>query len=247
MEILSQTELETIIRTLIPKRELGNPFFHNTPRVLEKGKQKLIKLFFLYHFQNFLRLKHGQCHFDKEEILDRQRMEQNYKLLNKILLNGENEALLDGSVDLGGAYQTPTFGSIKLLAEKIKKHMRVNKDTVLLDIGAGQNRPAIILASMLGCRTIGIEIDKKRVNVAASSAMQILNFEDIQTGGWNTNFALHCMDAVEKADWSSVDIFICWDSAFNSEVTEGIHNNIGTFVCVSKRLFIARTNIAFLI
>jgi hypothetical protein len=145
------------------------------------------------------------------------------------VLNLREEGCNNPSERVGGTYQTLQLHSIMELAGCINKagSVPISSSSLFLDIGCGQNRVCWIVAQALGCKAVGIEIDRQWFDIAAKSGMDLLKSTSTHLPfTLNTNVAVFWKDAEKPCDWTGFDVFFLWDTAFEGNVMPGMYDNI---------------------
>ncbi len=142
------------------------------------------------------------------------------------------EALMStDSTSIGGVYQTLNFDSVKELFFEVNlalenlqlDYPRLAKSQIVVaDLGCGQNAPMILGNVLFGWRTIGFEIDRNRLFLAASS------FLNLKKSLWfsNLDVALYEQDLSSVWNYEGIHAYLLWDRAFVDDVTYAIYKNI---------------------
>lgn len=220
----SHQDIQNLYRLYIPKEKLLDPGYDNGETGVELPKEILIS-----RFQNdycpHIRLNEGNWQVNEALVLRSQWDVSLTKKITSVMTANKMEDSLNNISSEGGTYQTLTDGSLLTIAKIIRKMISVTSDDVIIDLGAGQNRPAFIFANLLGCRAIGIEIDRERYLLAAYSAWRVFKDDSIPLKSHRVGL-LNC-DACKPVNLSGIKVFFLWDSAFNDETTYGMQQNIG--------------------
>ena len=131
----------------------------------------------------------------------------------------------------GGQYQTGTLGSTvgmikwinKYLTELIKLRPSIGTEGVwFLDAGCGNNYPALAASAVAGWNSIGIEVTKARVFIAADASLRLLETKECS----NLSAALFQADISRPANWEGIHVVLLWDKVFNVEIVQGAVENL---------------------
>jgi hypothetical protein len=149
---------------------------------------------------------------------------ESVNIVETIMCSKDSESLLTGAVgSKGGVYQSFSKGSVEKMCAALRNFYDVSEKSVFMDIGCGQNRICWLVAQLLQIRAIGIEICPSRALAASLAALNLLNAERKPR---NNNVCLLRQDAAVKDDWTGVDVFFVWDTAFTDDVATCIFDNI---------------------
>lgn len=214
----------------IPIRDVGQGKYVASPPY--KGNATITKLF-RTHYEQHCCIEKGKIVIGTPELVERRLVPERATKTIAYYHDVLNDCMFNASEGLGGTYQTLRREGFVLLCNKISHMLQhqggveINSTTTFMDIGAGQGRLCWFAANVLGCRSIGVEICPHRAKIAANTALSILRNKEERFPTANNRVAYHCLDAEKESDWSEVQIFFLWDTAFTTNCTRNIYPNIG--------------------
>jgi hypothetical protein len=222
---------------LVRTAKVPSDFLKPTVLKTEKNIKRTFKLQYHEHFdyeKNEPKAHNGLCGLIKRDEV----IPASIAAVENILRLNENGFNIDSA---GGTYQSCTNQSLMKLMAAIQRNLgnTLTTDSVFMDIGAGQNRPAWVAAICLGCQAVGIEVCRARTSLASHAARSIAVLPGVFP--WTRNVALAHEgggQSGQSRNWRGVSIFYLWDIAFDQRDLPKIYANIADAIPPGKELLL---------